>query len=61
MALAALRKVGNDRKKILEAVRATELRAMIGDISFDAKGDSLRALVTVTKADYPHRRFQVSY
>ena len=34
---------------------------MVGDIVFDSKGDTLKGLVTVTKADYARRRFDVSY
>ena len=61
VALAALRKAGPDRMKIIEALRDTNLRTMVGDIVFDSKGDTLKGLVTVTKADYARRRFDVSY
>jgi branched-chain amino acid transport system substrate-binding protein len=47
VALRALRRAGSpDRRKVLEAVRKTDMRAMIGDIVFDAKGDTLRGLVS---------------
>lgn len=61
VALAAYRKAGPDRKKVLEAVRGTNLRAMTGDVVFDSKGDTLKGLVTMTKANYAARKFEVSY
>jgi branched-chain amino acid transport system substrate-binding protein len=62
VALVALRKAGYpDRKKVLEAVRNTNMRAMIGDIAFDSKGDTLRGIVTMTKADFAHKKFEVTY
>jgi len=62
VALHALRKAGTpDRKKVLAAVRDTNLRAMVGDISFDSKGDTLRGIVTMTKADYARKKFEVTY
>lgn len=62
VALEALRKAGSpDRKAVLAAVRKTHLRAMVGDISFDAKGDTLRGIVTMTKADFARKKFEVTY
>jgi branched-chain amino acid transport system substrate-binding protein len=62
VALHALRRAGStDRAKVLKAVRASNLRAMIGDVVFDSKGDTLKGLVTMTKADYQRRRFEVAY
>jgi branched-chain amino acid transport system substrate-binding protein len=62
VALVALRKTGTpDRRKILEAVRNTNMRAMIGDVAFDSKGDALRGIVTMTKADFAHKKFEVTY
>jgi len=62
VALRALRKAGGpDRKKVLEAVRGTQLRTMVGDIVFDSKGDTLRGLVTMTKADFAGKKFEVAY
>lgn len=62
VALVALRRAGSsDRKKVLEAVRNTNMRAMVGDISFDSKGDTLRGIVTMTKADFAHKKFEVTY
>lgn len=62
VALAALRRSGDpDRRKILEAVRRTSLRTMVGDVAFDAKGDTLRGIVTMTKADFAQKKFEVVY
>lgn len=62
VALTALRRAGSpDRKKVLEAVRNTNMRAMVGDISFDSKGDTLRGIVTMTKADFARKKFEVIY
>lgn len=62
VALSALRRAGDpDRKKILEAVRRTNMRAMVGDIAFDSKGDTLRGIVTMTKADFALKKFEVVY
>ena len=62
VALVALRKAGYpDRRKILEAVRNTNMRAMIGDVAFDSKGDTLRGIVTMTKADFARKKFEVAY
>ncbi len=62
VALHALRRAGSpDRAKVLAAVRASNLRAMVGDVVFDSKGDTLKGLVTMTKADFQRRRFEVSY
>ncbi len=62
VALTALRRAGYpDRKKVLEAVRNTNMRAMVGDISFDSKGDTLRGIVTMTKADFARKKFEVIY
>lgn len=62
IALAAYRKTGApDRPKVLAAIRRTERRAMTGDIVFDGKGDTLKGLVTMTKADFAKRKFEVAY
>lgn len=62
VALAALRKAGGpDRRKVLEAVRSTQRRAMTGSIVFDAQGDTLSGIVTMTKADFAHKKFEVAY
>ncbi|MCM2303631.1 MAG: branched-chain amino acid ABC transporter substrate-binding protein [Elusimicrobia bacterium] len=62
VALDALRKAGGpDRRKVLEAVRGTSRRTMVGNIVFDSKGDTLSGLVTMTKADFAGKKFEVAY
>ena len=62
VALEALRKAEEpDRRKVLAAVRAANRRAMIGDIAFDSKGDTLRGFVTMTKANFAAKKFEVAY
>lgn len=62
VALAALRKAGvPDRGKVLEAVRGTSRRTMVGNIVFDSKGDTLSGLVTMTRADFARKKFEVTY
>ena len=62
VAIAARRKAGGpDRRKTLEAVRGTQRRTMIGVIVFDSKGDTLSGIVTMTKADFARRKFEVAY
>ena len=62
VALQALRKAdGPDRRKVLEAVRSGTRRGMVGDIAFDAKGDTLRGFVTMTKANFAAKKFEVAY
>jgi len=62
VALTALRRSGDpSRKKVLEAVRNTDMRAMVGDVAFDSKGDTLRGIVTMTKADFGQKKFEVIY
>lgn len=62
VALDALRKAGGpDRRKVLEAVRGTSRRTMVGNIVFDSKGDTLSSLVTMTRADFARKKFEVTY
>ena len=49
IALAAAAKNGRDRKKAVDWIRATRHESMMGPFMFDAKGDSLKSLVTVLK------------
>lgn len=49
IALAAAAKHGRDRRKALAWIRATRHESMVGPFIFDAKGDSLKSLVTVLK------------
>jgi branched-chain amino acid transport system substrate-binding protein len=59
--LAALRRVGGDRARVLDALRQTDYDGMIGRVAFDGKGDGLKSLVTMTRADYAGRKFDPVY
>ncbi len=61
IALLALKRAGPDRAKVLEALRQTDYDGMIGRIVFDGDGDSLKSLVTMTRADYARRAFEPVY
>lgn len=62
LALAAFRKAGGpDRAKVLEALRRTEAQTMLGDISFDSKGDTNKSFISMTKAVYQEKRFELVY
>ena len=61
VALEALKKSGPERAKLVETIRNQKVRSLVGELVFDAKGDTMKALVTMTKADYPRRRFDVFY
>lgn len=61
IALWALRKTGGDRKAALDAIRAQPHKAMMGTFIFDAKGDSLKSLITMMKTDGKRRRFEPVY
>lgn len=60
-ALWAMRKTGGDRRKAIDAIRSTPHETMMGTFIFDARGDSLKSLVTMTKADARQRRFEPAY
>ncbi len=51
IALGAARKAGRDRKAALDWIRTTRHDSMVGPFIFDAKGDSLKSLVTVLKVE----------
>lgn len=61
IALAALRKSGPDRGKAVETIRDLHHDSMVGLFIFDSKGDSLKSLITMMKADQGRRRFDVFY
>ncbi len=61
IALWALGKTGGDRKAAIEAIRSEPHEAMMGTFIFDAKGDSLKSLITIMKADARARRFESAY
>jgi branched-chain amino acid transport system substrate-binding protein len=56
--LAGVRRSGGDRRKLLEAIRGESHPSMLGDISFDSRGDTVKTLVTVTRADYKTKTFE---
>ncbi|MBI3552696.1 MAG: branched-chain amino acid ABC transporter substrate-binding protein [Elusimicrobia bacterium] len=56
--LESLRKSGPDRARLLEAIRSNSHETMLGDITFDSKGDTLKSLVTMTRADYKAKAFE---
>lgn len=56
--LDALEKAGPDRAKIVAALRLTKRRGLVGEISFDKKGDSTGTLVTMLRADAKARAFR---
>ena len=61
IALWALGKTDGDRKAAVEAIRSEPHEAMMGTFIFDAKGDSLKSLITMMKADAKGRRFEAAY
>ncbi|MBI5240471.1 MAG: branched-chain amino acid ABC transporter substrate-binding protein [Elusimicrobia bacterium] len=61
IALECLRRHGSDREKVLACLRASRHSGMLGTIVFDAKGDTLKSVVTVTRADARQRRFIPQY
>ena len=61
IAAECLRRDGTDREQVLECVRTTQHSGMLGNIVFDSKGDTLKSIVTMTRADAKRRRFQPLY
>jgi branched-chain amino acid transport system substrate-binding protein len=61
IALWALAKTGGDRKAAIDAIRSEPHEAMMGTFIFDSKGDSLKSLITIMKADGTRRRFDPAY
>ena len=61
IALWALRKTGGDRKAEIDAIRSEPHETMLGTFIFDAKGDSLKSVITTMKADARARRFESAY
>lgn len=56
--LASLRKSGPDRAKLIEVLRTTAHPTMVGDVVFDDKGDSVKGLITMTRADFKNKSFE---
>jgi branched-chain amino acid transport system substrate-binding protein len=61
IALWAMNKTRGDRKAAIEAIRSEPHEAMMGAFIFDAKGDSLKSLITMTKLDARARKFEPAY
>jgi branched-chain amino acid transport system substrate-binding protein len=61
IALWSMRKTGGDRAAEIEAIRAETHDTFVGTFIFDAKGDSLKSVITMLKADGRARRFETAY
>jgi branched-chain amino acid transport system substrate-binding protein len=61
IALDALRRSGGDRKAALGEIRRGRHEEMMGTFLFDAKGDSLKSLITMMKADGRRKVFVPAY
>lgn len=61
IALWGLRRTNGDRKAAIEAIRSEPHEAMMGTFIFDAKGDSLKSVITMMKLDAKTRRFEAAY
>ncbi|MBI5882708.1 MAG: branched-chain amino acid ABC transporter substrate-binding protein [Elusimicrobia bacterium] len=46
------------RKPLLEVLRDIRHESMMGAIVFDHKGDTTKRIITVTRADFPQKRFK---
>jgi len=57
IALWSMRKTGGDRAAAIEAIRTESHEAIMGAFIFDSKGDSLKTVITMVKADARARRF----
>ncbi|HEX4048266.1 MAG TPA: branched-chain amino acid ABC transporter substrate-binding protein, partial [Elusimicrobiota bacterium] len=56
--LAALQKAGvPDREKVLEAMPSVRYKGILGTTVFDAKGDTLNHIVTMTRARWADKTF----
>lgn len=61
IALWALRKSKGDRKAAVADIRSSPHKAMMGTFIFDGKGDSLKSLITMMKADARRKVFEPAY
>jgi branched-chain amino acid transport system substrate-binding protein len=55
----ALAKAGPDRARLIDALHATRHEGFLGLIMFDAKGDTLNKIITMTRARVKDRTFPV--
>jgi branched-chain amino acid transport system substrate-binding protein len=61
IAMECLRRRGTDRAQVLDCLRTSRHSGMLGTIVFDAKGDTLKSVITVTRADAQQKRFVPLY
>jgi len=61
IAVECLRRHGADRELVLECLRTSRHSGMLGTIVFDAKGDTLKNVITMTRADAKQKRFVPLY
>lgn len=60
IALAALEKAGpSDKGRLLEALRATHYEGLLGLTTFDEKGDTNNKTITITRARFKDKAFEV--
>ena len=59
--LECVRKAGPDRAAMLNCIRVSRHSGMLGTIVFDAKGDTLKSVITMTKAQSRDKRFVPLY
>ncbi len=57
IAVECLRRHGADRALMLECLRTSRHSGILGTIVFDAKGDTLKSVITMTRADVKQKRF----
>jgi len=60
IALWSLRRTP-DRKAAVEEIRTHPHETMMGTIIFDSKGETLKSLISMTKADAKRRRYDAAY
>ncbi|OGR85826.1 MAG: hypothetical protein A3J74_04085 [Elusimicrobia bacterium RIFCSPHIGHO2_02_FULL_57_9] len=53
----ALEKAGPQREEMVEALRATKHKGLLGTTVFDEKGDTLNKIITMTRARAQDRSF----
>jgi branched-chain amino acid transport system substrate-binding protein len=57
MIMECLRDAGAERDRMIECLRSSRHTGMLGTIVFDAKGDTLKSVMTMTRADFSQKRF----
>ncbi|MDD5629225.1 MAG: branched-chain amino acid ABC transporter substrate-binding protein [Elusimicrobia bacterium] len=61
IAIECLRRNGADRPAVLDCIRNSRHSGMLGTIVFDSKGDTLKSVITMTRADAKQKRFVPIY